>query len=300
MEKNNYLVDGAGMPYVENESLPAGGGLDSRCSYNDDAVHAFDSEDWGYYLEGRGFRLVRDDYPYMETWEKGNTRIVFESRINCLWGYVRTEFISADTPSVRVYRDDDLEAVAYQAEKKALVDSALASIRENGPYEAGNPAPVVNTYRFGEKVEEQILDVFIGEESGQVLVNSAPFCQEERHELTPLADYGNDEIRAILRATGIVRETFNLRSLALECRNLMRKGEGTFGPFNFADGHVSEEDMYLTVVSNETGKAVLVSWAFDGDFHRSTVIPESEFYDDEDGNPERVAEALEYFFFLHI
>ena len=98
---------------------------------------------------------------------------------------------------------ENLEAVAYQAEKKALVDSALASIKENGPYEAGNPAPVVSTSYFGEKIEERILEVFIGEDSGQVLVNSAPYCEEERHELTPLADYGNDEIRAILRAVGI-------------------------------------------------------------------------------------------------
>ena len=95
-------------------------------------------------------------------------------------------------------------------------------------------------------------------------------------------------------------KTYNLHELALECRNLIRKGEGQFGPFDFADGCVTEENMYLTVVSNETGKALLVSWSFDGDFHRSTVIPESEFYEDEDGNPVRVVEALEYFYFLHL
>jgi hypothetical protein len=89
-----YLVDENGNPYIQDESWPAGGGLDKRCDYNKEALHAFDNSD-GYaeYLDGCGFRIVQDYYPHMETWERGNTRIVLESRINCTWGYIHTEFI---------------------------------------------------------------------------------------------------------------------------------------------------------------------------------------------------------------
>jgi transcriptional regulator with XRE-family HTH domain len=45
------------------------------------------------YLDENGFEIIVSDFPYMESWEKGNTRIVFESWIGGLWGYVHTEFI---------------------------------------------------------------------------------------------------------------------------------------------------------------------------------------------------------------
>ena len=94
MSKKNYFIDRNGNPYTRH-SMPAGGGLDKRCDFNKDALHAYynvpsSSDD---YLEGNGFTLVHSAYPHAEVWEKGNTRIVFESYIDGLWGYVHTEFI---------------------------------------------------------------------------------------------------------------------------------------------------------------------------------------------------------------
>ena len=182
---------------------------------------------------------------------------------------------------------ENLEADSYQAEKKALVDSALASIRENGPYEAENPAPVVTTYRFGEKVEERILDVFIGEESGQVLVNSAPDCDEEKHELTPLAHYGNDEMRAILRATGIVSDDLGARLERL-LRDVPADVPGAPVIFLSADETPAGEPVYATRLQDG---AVLVHYSTSpiGDWSRAVVIPSGEF---ENG---RASEALDWF-----
>ena len=94
MSKENYLIDESGNPYIQGVSWPAGGGLDKRCNYNKEALHAFDSwDEYDDYLDENGFEIIVSDFPYMESWEKGNTRIVFESWIGGLWGYVHTEFI---------------------------------------------------------------------------------------------------------------------------------------------------------------------------------------------------------------
>ena len=95
MSKKNYLVDGNGNPYIEDESDPAGGGLDKRCDYNAEALRAYEDEHEmdDEYLDDLGFELVVSEYPHLEIWEKGNTRIVLESRIDGMWGYVHTEFI---------------------------------------------------------------------------------------------------------------------------------------------------------------------------------------------------------------
>jgi hypothetical protein len=48
------LIDRDGNPYIENESWPAGGGLDSRCSYNNECIKAYDLADideMGKYLK---------------------------------------------------------------------------------------------------------------------------------------------------------------------------------------------------------------------------------------------------------
>ena len=92
-KKNNYLVDENGKPYIQDKSWPAGGGLDKRCDYNEEALRAFESKDVDEYLEEQGFEYVDGCYPYDACWEKGNTRIVFEDCIHGLWGYVHTEFI---------------------------------------------------------------------------------------------------------------------------------------------------------------------------------------------------------------
>jgi len=95
MSKKNYLIDRDGNPYIENESSPAGGGLDKRCDYNKEAVHAFDLDvyDCADYLDENGFELVEGSGYLMEVWEKGNTRIVLEDPIDGLYGYVHTEYI---------------------------------------------------------------------------------------------------------------------------------------------------------------------------------------------------------------
>ena len=93
MSKKNYLIDRDGKPYIQDESWPAGGGLDRRCDYNKEALQAFDSEDYYRILEENGFELVYDSGYCVEAWEKGNTRVVFEDRIDGLWGYVHTEFV---------------------------------------------------------------------------------------------------------------------------------------------------------------------------------------------------------------
>ena len=92
--ETNYLVDRDGKPYIQDESWPAGGGLDRRCDYNKEALQAFDSKDYDRILEENGFELVYDSGYCVEAWEKGNTKIVFEDRIDGLWGYVHTEFIT--------------------------------------------------------------------------------------------------------------------------------------------------------------------------------------------------------------
>ena len=95
MSKKNYLIDRDGKPYVEDESWPAGGGLDRRCDYNQDALKAFDLDtfDCEDYLTKNGFELVEDSGYLVQVWEKGNTRIVLEDPIDGLYGYVHTEFI---------------------------------------------------------------------------------------------------------------------------------------------------------------------------------------------------------------
>ena len=99
MSKKNNYIDENGKPYIEDVSWPAGGGLHKDCDHNTEALHAFnelqDFERIGEYLEGEGFNLAVDDFPYVEVWEKGNTQIVFEDYNDGLWGYLHTEFINA-------------------------------------------------------------------------------------------------------------------------------------------------------------------------------------------------------------
>lgn len=97
---------------------------------------------------------------------------------------------------------ENLEADAYQAEKKALVDSALASIKANGPFLADyyETAPVVTLVYVGEKNSEMILEVYAEEDAESVAVHTLADGDDRYFDL---AEFSNDEIRAILRATGI-------------------------------------------------------------------------------------------------
>lgn len=92
-----YLVDENGEPYVADESFPAGGGLDCRCDFNAEALHAFNDVGDRYeireYLDGLGFEEIDTPSNDLEIYEKGNTRIVLESYIDGMWGYIHTEYI---------------------------------------------------------------------------------------------------------------------------------------------------------------------------------------------------------------
>ena len=92
--KNRFYIDENGKPYIENVSWPAGGGLLNICDYNADALYAFNEigkrDAIAEYLLGKGFRNTIYEMDF-EEWIKGNTKIVFESCIDNVWGYVHTE-----------------------------------------------------------------------------------------------------------------------------------------------------------------------------------------------------------------
>lgn len=95
--RKNYRIDMYGNPYIEDESWPAGGGLDSRCDFNATALHAYDNVgdffDIEAYLKKEGFECKADNFPFMQKWSKGNTRIVFEDYMDGLWGYMYTDLV---------------------------------------------------------------------------------------------------------------------------------------------------------------------------------------------------------------
>lgn len=94
------LIDLYGKPYIQDESWPAGGGLDKRCSYNGDALHAYYTLKSRYeifdYLKAVGFEL-NEAMTDREVWSKGNTEITFEvydwSVERGFWAYLHTEYI---------------------------------------------------------------------------------------------------------------------------------------------------------------------------------------------------------------
>ena len=92
-----YMVDENGAPYIPDESFQAGGGLDKRCDFNQEALHAFNELKYRYtiedYLLCQGFESIDTPSMDLEIYEKGNTRIVLESYIDGMWGYLHTEFI---------------------------------------------------------------------------------------------------------------------------------------------------------------------------------------------------------------
>ena len=92
------LIDLYGKPYIQDESWPAGGGLDKRCDFNGDALHSFYTLKSRYdifdYLTAVGFVLKEAMTDY-ECWEKGNTQIVLEvyDWDAGMWAYVSTSFL---------------------------------------------------------------------------------------------------------------------------------------------------------------------------------------------------------------
>ena len=93
---NERIVDRDGQDYIEDESFPAGGGLDDRCSYNKECVEAFDLvdfEDMEEFLKEKGFKLVSQDND-SEIWQKGDTRVYYDGFVGGSYGYMRTEYIT--------------------------------------------------------------------------------------------------------------------------------------------------------------------------------------------------------------
>ena len=102
-DDDKYLINQYGQPYDENNSLPAGGGLDKRCDYNADALYAFNcikgDDEIVAYLTKRGFVPGVQGMDYVE-WFKGNTKIVYEhyNRSQGLYCYMYTEFVKDNEP----------------------------------------------------------------------------------------------------------------------------------------------------------------------------------------------------------
>lgn len=97
VEVENNLIDKYGKPYIGGESFPAGGGLDKRCTYNGDALYCYynleDKRRIGEYLRGMGWGNPIHSDDCIEIWEKGDTRICFDTYSGGQWGYVHTEFV---------------------------------------------------------------------------------------------------------------------------------------------------------------------------------------------------------------
>lgn len=93
---NEAMIDREGQPYIEDESWPAGGGLDDRCSYNKECLEAYNlmsPDEMGKYLREKGFRMIDEDSD-SETWQKGDTRVYFDGYIDDSYGYMTTEYVN--------------------------------------------------------------------------------------------------------------------------------------------------------------------------------------------------------------
>ena len=102
-ETESYLIDMYGKPYIEDESWPAGGGLDKRCGDdNEIALLAYylmsSREKVNRYLANKGFEIISQD-DCRDEWCKckGNTIIVLDgyegTYENGMYGYLHTEYL---------------------------------------------------------------------------------------------------------------------------------------------------------------------------------------------------------------
>lgn len=97
VEEDENLIDRYGNPYVADESFPAGGGLDKRCTHNGDALYCY----YGLtkrpriyeYLKSLGWDDPIHSDSSLEIWEKGDTKIYFEDYRDGTWGYLHTEYV---------------------------------------------------------------------------------------------------------------------------------------------------------------------------------------------------------------
>jgi len=94
------FVDRYGKPYISEESEPAGGGLDSRCSYNQEALHAYyeleSYEKIKEYFEKEHFIPIDTDDINFQVWKKGDTLVTIESYIDGMYGYLYTTYEGDD------------------------------------------------------------------------------------------------------------------------------------------------------------------------------------------------------------
>ena len=128
----SFMVDRYGNPYNENESYPCGGGLDKRCSYNKEALHAFydckNREDGDNYLKENGFSCIHDD-DYSSIWEKGDTKVYYDGYAISMFGYMTTEYVGGVQtmkPKTDVLVDAFIRKEDIEKTMQVLVDNGIA------------------------------------------------------------------------------------------------------------------------------------------------------------------------------
>ena len=129
----------------------------------------------------------------------------------------------------------------YNTEKQMLISIARESINANGPFLADiESAPELRLIQWGEEGIEKILEVYIedtysdDEPIEPVAVHSLTEAGED--DYTDLAEFSNNEIRAILGAVGIDTGKVDLLEWENTIRDLViAKGEEEFteGTFRF-------------------------------------------------------------------
>ena len=127
----SFMVDRYGKPYNEEVSYPCGGGLDKRCSYNKEALHAFYNckhrEDGDNYLKENGFSCIHDD-EYSSIWEKGDTKVYYDGYADGLFGYMTTEYVGG-VPTLKP-KDEAYFDAAYLS--KEDIEKAMQVLVDNG------------------------------------------------------------------------------------------------------------------------------------------------------------------------
>lgn len=119
------MVDRNGDKYIEDESFPAGGGLDDRCTYNKDCIAAFDlcsSDKIAQFLSKRGFSLLDND-GFSERWQKGDTIVTFDGYANNCYGYMTTEYNPNGRINPYFVHENKLNKIVAESVKKVLKEN---------------------------------------------------------------------------------------------------------------------------------------------------------------------------------
>ena len=155
-DRLKYLIDNDGSPYDPATSLISGG-LDIRCSFNEEALFAFHTkrspEDVMDYLIGKGW-VQTHDKTYLE-FAKGDTRCFFDDwdadeKVFCCFG---TEF------------DEDIKALA---ELKAKLEAEAEMRKYNVPFLRSQWCDVVVEARNEREALEKAEDIFRNGHDGYI------------------------------------------------------------------------------------------------------------------------------------